>query len=256
MRVVSYNILDGGEGRADPVAEVLLAQRADIIGLVEADNPLVVDRLAKRLGMDVVVAAGHGHAVALLTRWPMGDTANLAALLPAHGPRCLLRAELTDPSTGTEWAAGVLHLSPRADLADEERRLGEVRVALEAFADLRAAGRPHLLMGDFNANAPYQRIDPEKCKEKIRASWVRNGGMIPRAVVQAMLDHGYTDTLRAARPGEAETVGSFTTRHPGQRVDYVFTWGVEPGRVRDAWVEQDRLATYASDHYPVACEIA
>jgi len=34
MRVVSYNILTGGEGRADPLAEVLLAQRADVIALV------------------------------------------------------------------------------------------------------------------------------------------------------------------------------------------------------------------------------
>ena len=28
MRIVSYNILDGGEGRADPLAEVLLAHQA------------------------------------------------------------------------------------------------------------------------------------------------------------------------------------------------------------------------------------
>ena len=34
MRLVSYNILDGGEGRADPLAEVIEAQRPDVIGLV------------------------------------------------------------------------------------------------------------------------------------------------------------------------------------------------------------------------------
>ena len=38
MRIVSYNILDGGVGRADPIAEVLLAQRPDVVGLVEADE--------------------------------------------------------------------------------------------------------------------------------------------------------------------------------------------------------------------------
>lgn len=27
MHIVIYNILDGGEGRADPLAEVLIAQR-------------------------------------------------------------------------------------------------------------------------------------------------------------------------------------------------------------------------------------
>ena len=36
MRICSYNILDGGEGRADPLAEVILAQRPDIVAIVEA----------------------------------------------------------------------------------------------------------------------------------------------------------------------------------------------------------------------------
>ena len=46
MRLVSYNILDGGEGRADPLAEVLLAQRADVVVLLEADQISVVERIA------------------------------------------------------------------------------------------------------------------------------------------------------------------------------------------------------------------
>ena len=34
MRIVSYNILDGGEGRADPLAEVIEAQRPEVVALV------------------------------------------------------------------------------------------------------------------------------------------------------------------------------------------------------------------------------
>jgi endonuclease/exonuclease/phosphatase family metal-dependent hydrolase len=70
-----------------------------------------------------------------------------------------------------------------------------------------------------------------------------------------MLDHGYLDTLAIARPQDAQDVGTFTTQHPGQRVDYVFAWGIEASRVKTAWIEQDRLAKYASDHFPVGCEI-
>jgi hypothetical protein len=80
MRVVTYNILDGGEGRADPLAEVLEAQRPDIISLVEADVPAVVERIAKRLSMDFIVAPGDGHCSALLSRWPIQQTINHAAL--------------------------------------------------------------------------------------------------------------------------------------------------------------------------------
>jgi endonuclease/exonuclease/phosphatase family metal-dependent hydrolase len=50
-------------------------------------------------------------------------------------------------------------------------------------------------------------------------------------------------------------MATFTTQHPGQRVDYIFTHGVDRRHIADAWIERDRLATYASDHYPVGAEI-
>ena len=44
--------------------------------------------------------------------------------------------------------------------------------------------------------------------------------------------------------------------HTGQRVDYIFAHGIDPNRIRDAWAEHDRLARYASDHFPIGAEIA
>ena len=74
--------------------------------------------------------------------------------------------------------------------------------------------------------------------------------------VQRLLDAGYVDTLHAVRGEEAAGTGSFSTQFPGQRVDYVFAHGVSPSRLKSAWVEHDRLAKYASDHFPVGVEIA
>ena len=69
MRMVSYNILDSGEGRADPLAEIIEAQRADVVCLVEASDLSVVERIANRLKMDYVQAPGRKkQASALLTR--------------------------------------------------------------------------------------------------------------------------------------------------------------------------------------------
>ena len=59
MRIVSYNILDGGEGRADPLAEVIEAQRPDVVALVEATDLTVIERIARRLGFDYVHAPGN-----------------------------------------------------------------------------------------------------------------------------------------------------------------------------------------------------
>ena len=70
-----------------------------------------------------------------------------------------------------------------------------------------------------------------------------------------MLGAGYIDTLHAIRPDYASTHGTFTTQTPGQRVDYIFTHGFNRSRIKEAWIEYDRLAKYASDHFPVGVEI-
>ena len=157
---------------------------------------------------------------------------------------------------GEEWGVGVLHLSPHASEDAERQREAEVNVVLGIFAEWRRQGRRHLLMGDFNANSPLQEIDPQKCKPRTRQEWEQNGGQIPRRVVQRLLDAGYVEVMQIADPRLARTGGTFSTQFPGQRVDYVFAYGVEPTRIRQAWIEQDRLARFASDHYPVGVELA
>jgi endonuclease/exonuclease/phosphatase family metal-dependent hydrolase len=253
MRVVTYNILNGGEGRADPLAEVLEAQRPDVVALIEADVTTVTERIARRLGMDFIVAPGKGHSSALLSRYPIQQSINHAAL-DQRLSRSFLEATVLDPS-GKEWPVGVLHLPAGANQADEDSRMESLSVVLDIFSEHRKTNRPHLLCGDFNSNAPYQRIDPLCCKAKTQQAWKSNGNRLPRQVIQTMFDTGYLDTYSAVHDEMWQVTGSFTTQHPGQRVDYIFAFGVPTVAVKDAWVEQDRLAKYASDHFPVGVEI-
>ena len=253
MRIVSYNILDGGEGRADPLGEVIEAQRADVVALVEASDLTVIERIARRLNMDFVHAPGKKQASALLSRWTIRESIN-HALLHSELSKSLLEATVVDRG-GAEWVIGVVHLHAHATEKDEQRRENEVRIVLEAFAPHRAAKRPHLIVGDFNANSPVQHIDPEQCKPSTRKEWTENGGYVPRRVVQSMLSAGYVDTLHAVRGDYAVGHGTFSTQFPGQRVDYAFAHGFEPGRLKDAWIEYDRLAKYASDRFPIGLEI-
>jgi endonuclease/exonuclease/phosphatase family metal-dependent hydrolase len=113
-----------------------------------------------------------------------------------------------------------------------------------------------VICGDFNANSPVQRIEIEKCKPSTRDQFAANGGTIPRRVIQKVLDAGYVDTAHAVRADWATAHGTFSTQFPGQRVDYIFTHGVEPPRLKSAWIEYDRLAKYASDRFPIGAEIA
>ena len=254
MRIVSYNILDGGEGRADPLAEVILAQKPDLVALVEAGNLDVLERIGKRLDMDYIQAEGAGeHAVALYSRWPIVQSINHGVVRGT--PRCLLEVLVRRPD-GPEWTIGVTHLHPRASEPDEAEREQELGSLLDIFKPHRDRKQPHILCGDLNANSPIQQIDPDKVKARTREAWEANGGQIPRRVIQRLLDEGYLDSLHAVRGEEAGRMYSFTTQETGQRIDYIFTWGIDRAKLTAAWIEQDRLAKYASDHYPVGLEVA
>jgi len=252
MRMISYNILDGGLGRADPLAEVIEAQRADVVALIEADDADVVARIANRLDMDSVRGERRSHAVCLLSRWAIVESINHSVL--RDRPPNLLEATVREPG-GREWTLGLVHLHPRAFEADEAERERELSVLLEVFEPRRRAGQAHLLVGDFNANSPVQKIDPRKVKAKTRDAWEQNGRQIPRRVIRKMLDAGYLDSYHAVHPKLAASTGSFTTQQPGQRVDYIFTYGVDRRALSNAWIEQDRLAKYASDHFPIGLEL-
>jgi len=253
VRIVSYNVLDGGEGRADPLAEVIEAQRPDIVGLVEATNLSVSERIANRLGMDFVHGAGVTQGSALLSRWTIRDSINHALLQPGLS-KSLLEATVIGPDA-QPLSVGVLHLAHNATERDEQQRERELDIILNVFERHRQAQIPHVVLGDFNSNSPLQEIDPEKVKPSTRKAWEENGRQIPRRAIQKMLDAGYIDTLATAAPQAARHGATFTTQYPGQRVDYIFVYGIDPSRISAAWIEQDRLAKYASDHYPVGVQI-
>jgi len=251
MRIVSYNILNGGEGRADPLAEVIQAQRPDVVTLIEADNLEVVERVARRLKMDYIYARAGDHCGAILSAWPIVATINHAPL-SGHWMNAFVEARIVDPA-GQLWSIVALHFAAHASEEREQLREKQLDAVFRQLALLR--GTPHVLAGDFNSNSPVQLIDIRQCKPRTQEEYAANGNTIPRRVIQRLLDAGYIDTLHAVDPQSARNVGTFTTQFPGQRIDYIFTHGVNQSRIKSAWIEQDRLAKYASDHFPVGLEL-
>jgi endonuclease/exonuclease/phosphatase family metal-dependent hydrolase len=253
VRLVSYNILDGGVGRGERLAAVIAARQPDVVCLAEASSEAVVREIAEHLQMDSIIGPGGRQPVALLSRWPVAWSIDHATLANSDG-WSFLRAGV-QIAAKIELPIGVVHLTPRAGDADETRREEQVRQLLDACAVDRQLGRAHLLAGDFNANAPGQQIDPEKCKDSTKRAFHANGGQIPRRAVAMLLAAGYVDTLAAHDPAATRTAGSFTTEKPGQRVDYIFAWGSNL-KVRDAWIDDSPAAVKASDHFPIGVDLA
>ena len=251
---MSYNILDGGEGRADPLAEVIEAQRPDVVALVEADNAAVVERIAGRMKMEFILAQGRRHGAAILSRGSILESVN-HSLLRDEFSDLALEATVAGPG-GAQWTLAAVHLHPRARLDDEARREREIEGILEIFSRHRKENRPHLLAGDFNSNSPIQKVDARKNARRGRGRiWRRTAGCC-RAV--RFRNFWMRDTWIRCRRDWGRRPGRSGVLPRNIRVSGWITFllhGIEGGDVKEAKVEQDRLAKYASDHFPVVVEI-
>lgn len=154
-RILSYNILVGATRRVDPLTGMIQAARPDIVGLVEATNPRVVEELARRLEMQHVMSANATHSqdwqVALLSRLPIVYTKTHFPSDKLTKPVLEVGVEETD---GRQLTIFVTHLSAAFNQgwAGDAIRRREVRELLRIMAAKR--GTPHLIMGDFNSLAP------------------------------------------------------------------------------------------------------
>src|SRR5579859_6437254 len=155
-RVLTYNILVGGTSRVDHIEQMIRAAQPDVVGLVEATNPCVVEELAARLGMDYRMSGRGEHDldwhVALLSRLPIIHAQ--VHFRPDRLSKPLLEVVVQEEQGGV-LALFVTHL--KASFAGGMRGGDGIRreEAREVARIMKAKrGTPHLLMGDLNSLAP------------------------------------------------------------------------------------------------------
>ncbi|HYT35241.1 MAG TPA: endonuclease/exonuclease/phosphatase family protein [Ktedonobacteraceae bacterium] len=165
-RILSYNILVGGARRVTPITRMITAANPDIVGLVEANDPQVVEELAQRLEMQYVLSGRAAHQldwqIALLSRLPILYTETYVR--PGILSKPVLEVGIQEPC-GRQLTVFVTHL-PAAfsqGWAGDAIRRREVRELLRIMAAKQ--GTPHLVMGDFNSLAPG---DPFKASALLR----------------------------------------------------------------------------------------
>ena len=197
VRLISYNIMHGGTGRADPLAETLLGRKPDVVGVHEADDESVLRRISERLEMEFVVAPGDGGTVALFSKHRIVSSVNLSVIHQSKMP------------------------------------------ILDAM--ILVAGRPlwvrvaHLVQGD-EAKRMAERLQ-STVPEVMLMSYEPPSGM-------RIIDGNIT---RADQPEPHKTFA------PIRQLDQVLVQKHLP--LSESWIEQDRLAYYASDHLPGGVEI-
>ena len=254
MRLLSYNIREGGVGRAEQIAEVISAASPDVVALQEARHPAVVERIATLAGFPYW-GSRPLHSTGFLSRVPVIEHGW------RHPPRT--RHALLEVSLGEGLPrVFVLHLRAWFSKWNEQRRARELRGLLDGIQEQlvreQHAFAFHVLCGDFNALAPGERFDPSPMPAWIRGMVWLSGRDIARSTIEMMGADGYADAWRTVHPdSEREPGYTFPVWNPHVRLDYVFTPAAYAARVKSCEVRRTpEVARTASDHYPLLVELS
>jgi exodeoxyribonuclease-3 len=254
LRLLTYNIREGGVGRAEQIAEVIKAANPDVVALQEAGYPEVVEDIAKRCGFSFW-ASQRMSSAGLLSNVPVIN----------HAWRYLprMRHAVLEASLDCDVRRlFVVHL--RAWFANwvERRRTFELRGLLSGIKQqLEKENKSfafHLLAGDFNALAPGEAFDPSPMPRWIRGMVWLSGRDIARTTIDLMRSEGYADAWRARYPDLKNDPGySFPVWNPHVRLDYVFAPKDYAARFTGCEVRRTPdVVKSASDHFPLLVEIS
>lgn len=275
MRLLTYNIhgwlTAGGASNLDQVVQVIAAQNPDIVGLNEVYYPradgvtgeAALAALARQLDMhyvfgpcirwpaqDNMPADAYGNA--LLSRYPiLASAAHHLTPVPEKEQRGLLEARLALPD-GRPFTVYVTHL----DHTDEGARLTQLR-ALRSWT-VRDRSRPHVVMGDFNAIAPWDFADRPDALTQLNAkpkgqNMVNEASGGPQVVTQ-MEKAGYVDAY--AQVGKPGAQSFMPATNPPIRIDYFFLSKPLSPALVDCQIVQEPDGQEASDHRPVWVDLA
>ena len=254
MRLLSYNIREGGVGRAEQIAEVISAANPDVVALQEARHPAVVERIATLAGFPYW-GSRPLHSTGFLSRAPVIDH---GWRQPPRTRHALLEVSLGDGLP----RVFVLHLRAWFSKWNEQRRARELRGLLDGIQEQlereNHAFAFHVLCGDFNALAPGERFDPSPMPAWIRGMVWLSGRDIARSTIEMMGADGYADAWRILHPDSERDPGyTFPVWNPHVRLDYVFTPAAYAARVTSCEVRRaPDVARTASDHYPLLVELS
>jgi exodeoxyribonuclease-3 len=254
VRLLTYNIREGGVGRAAEIAAVIEAARPDVVALQEARDPDTVAQIAKLAGFPF-----HGsrlsHSTGFLSRIPVLEH---AWRHPRRTRHALLEVRLADGFP----RLFVLHLRAWFSKWSEQQRARELRGLLDGIQEQlvkeERAFAFHLLAGDFNALGPGELFDPSPMPRWIRGMIWLSGRDIGRSTIEMMRADGYVDAWRTLHADLQKEPGhTFPVWNPHVRLDYVFTPSEYASRfVACEVVRTPEQVRTASDHLPLLVEIA
>ncbi len=249
LRILSYNILAGGEDRLPLIANVIQKQRPNVVALLEARSRPNAEALAQQLGMSLAFGEAtniNKDHVIWLSRLPVTRTENHR--LPALA-KTLLEIEIFWEGTPVELFA--THLKAGQDQEREQYRVAEMQAILGLLYSCR--NQLHALVGDLNTVHPEDHPNVSAYSTALREKGEKAPDpQFPREVIPFLLEAGYVDCYRALHPMTAGY--TFPTAHRALRIDYIFASSLFAQRLYACDIVTEGDAERASDHFPIWAE--
>jgi endonuclease/exonuclease/phosphatase family metal-dependent hydrolase len=243
VRLLTFNIRQGGAGREAALAEVISARRPDLVVLQEATQPAVIERLAELCGM-AECGARPKTSLGFLSR---ERTAHHAW----YQPRLSRHAFLEIHPAGVDFRVFGVHLSAVHAAWTERRRTMELANLLRSIGEHERGF--HVLAGDFNTLAPGELLDVSKLPRRLRALVWMSGGRVRWRTIQMVLNSGHADGFRRLHPDDPGL--TFPVWDPHVRLDYIFVPADKVDRLISCEVVREGPVHSASDHFPLFGEI-
>ncbi len=246
LRVLSYNIWQGGEDRLPHIINVIRRQKPDVVALLEASSRANAETIARELEMQLIFGEGNSDFhVAWLSRLPLVRSENHR--LPALA-KTLLELELIWEKTRIHLFA--THLQSGRDETGEEKRSEEVRAIIDIMR--KASNQPHLLVGDLNTLDTNDRIGLALLSKKPIEEQTSEEAHVRWRIVPALKSAGYIDCYRRVHP--IAPGYTYKLPNPYLRLDYMFASIEMSLRLHTCDVVYSDEAALASDHLPVLGE--
>lgn len=259
LRIMTYNILDGGEDFFPEISNIVRQTNPDVLAVQEANDETLFYNLASELGFEAALAEGNrGFHVGLLSRYPITSWVNHPDKGIFH--HTFLEAHLETPFGAL--AAFIVHLRPGYETFEEEKRVQEVNTAL-GYMQPYAKGLS-FLAGDFNTMSPQDILNLSDWPQNWQIHLRLRGGELPREAISQVLAAGYTDCYRSLYPAPGPEEDPANSRYrsgytlpaykPNIRLDYIFASAQLARGLYSCEVVTAEGAHKASDHLPVVAE--
>jgi len=254
MKLMTYNILNGGEDRLELIIKVISNERPDFLVINEANGfnkngNQKLNAFAKQIGLlysNLSLSGEYEYHTAIFSKYPFMRTEKLKSMRNA-GILVDIKTEL-----GNLSVTGV-HLTPYP----EYLRLRE----LDSVSDQQEQYEDRILMGDLNSLSATDNYNQKIIRDfnDYQSEKFTKNGRLCFDVINRIASLGYLDTATIFNKQKIPTVPTKINQDKAHsinvRVDYIFVSESLRDKVKSYSVIRNSMTEKASDHYPVIIEM-